>query len=116
MAVSFGAEGKHMRYDNIFWVLIAPALASCACFAFEMSCNFAESWNNRFEEVRRGFEMLGAKAKRENSDVSFPPVPATNYAERVVLVAEQKRRAPGDIRVLFPATLFGTRVLGSGGR
>jgi len=39
-----------MRYDNIFWVLIAPALAACACFAFEMSCNSAESWNNRFEE------------------------------------------------------------------
>jgi hypothetical protein len=57
MVVSFGAEGKHMRYDNIFWVLIAPALASCVCFAFEMSCNLAESWNNRFEEVRRGFEI-----------------------------------------------------------
>jgi hypothetical protein len=69
MAVSFGAEGKHMRYDNIFLVLIAPALASCACFAFETSSNFAESWNNRFEAVRRGFEMLSGKAKREN--VSF---------------------------------------------
>ena len=53
-----------MRYDNIFWLLMAPALASCACFAFEMSCNVAESWNNRFEELRRGFEMLGGKAKR----------------------------------------------------
>ncbi len=60
-----------MRYDNMFWVLIAPALASCACFAFEMSCNFAESWNNRFEEFRRGFEMLGGKARRENNHVSF---------------------------------------------
>ena len=60
-----------MRCDNIFWVLIAPPLASCACFAFEMSCNFAESWNSCFEEVRRGFEMLGGKAKRENNDVSF---------------------------------------------
>ena len=113
MALSFGAEGKHIRYDNIFWVLIAPALASCACFAFEMSCNFAESWNNRFEKVRRGFEMLGDKAKRDNSDISFHQVPATNYAEQVVSVAEQKRRAPHDIRVLFPATLFGTRVPGS---
>jgi len=71
MAVSFGAEGKHMRYDNIFWVLIAPALASCACFAFETSCSFAESWNNRLEEVCRGFEMLSGKAKREKIDVSF---------------------------------------------
>jgi hypothetical protein len=71
MVVSFGSGGKHMRYDNIFWVLIAPALASCGCFAFEMSCNFAESWNNRFEEFRRGFEMLGGKARRENIHVSF---------------------------------------------
>jgi hypothetical protein len=60
-----------MRYDNMFWVLIAPALASCACFAFEMSCNVAESWNNRFEKFRRGFEMLGGKARRENIHVSF---------------------------------------------
>ena len=112
MAVSFGAEGKHIRYDNIFWVLIAPALASCAGFAFEMSCNFAESWNNRFEKVRRGFEMLGGKAKREHRDISFHQLPATNHAERVVLVAEQKRWVPDDIRVLFPATLFGTRVPG----
>jgi hypothetical protein len=112
MAVSFGAERKHMRYDNIFWVLVAPALASCACFAFEMSCNFAESWNNRFEKVRRGFEMLGGKAKREHRDISFHQLPATNHAERVVLVAEQKRWVPDDIRVLFPATLFGTRVPG----
>jgi len=112
MAVSFGAEGKHIRYDNIFWVLIAPALASCAGFAFEMSCNFAESWNNRFEKVRRGFEMLGGKAKCENSELSFHQMPATNHAERAVLVAEQKRWVPDDIRVLFPATLFGTRVPG----
>lgn len=81
-----------MRYDNIFRVLIAPALASCACFAFEMSGNFAESWNNRFEELRRGFEMLGGKAKPTDIQISFQQVPATNYAERVVLVAEQTRR------------------------
>jgi len=92
MAVSFGAERKHMRYDNIFWVLIAPALASCVCFAFEMSCNFAESWNNRFEQVRCGFEMLGRKAKSENIHVSFHHKPATNYRELTILVAEQKRR------------------------
>jgi hypothetical protein len=48
-----------MRYENIFWVLIAPALASGACFALEMSWNFVESWNQRFEDFRRGFEMLG---------------------------------------------------------
>jgi len=60
-----------MRYDNKFWVLIAPALASCACFALEMSCNFGESWNNHFEDFRRGFEMLGGKARRENIRVSF---------------------------------------------
>ena len=73
-----------MRYDNIFWVLIAPALASCECFAFEMSCNFAESWNSRFEEVRRGFENAWS--------LIFHQEPATNYAELIVLVAEQKRR------------------------
>jgi hypothetical protein len=81
-----------MRYDNVFWVLIAPALASCACFAFEMSGNFAESWNIRFEELRRGFEMLGGKAKPTDIHLSFQQVPTTSYAERVVLVAEQKRR------------------------
>jgi len=81
-----------MRYDNMFWVLIAPALASCACFVFEMSGNFAESWNNRFEELRCGFEMLGGKAKPADIQLSFQQVPATNYAERVVLVAEQTRR------------------------
>ena len=80
-----------MRYDNIFWVLIAPALASCACFAFEMGCNFAESWNDCFEEVRRGFEMVGANAKRENIHVSLHEVPATNYAEMGILVADRKR-------------------------
>jgi len=80
-----------MRYDNVLWVLIAPALASCACSAFEMSGNFAESWNNRFEELHRGFEMLGGKAKPTDTQLSFQQVPATNYAERVVLVAEQTR-------------------------
>lgn len=81
-----------MRYDNIFWVLMAPALASCACFAFEMSCNFAESWNNRFEDLRRGFEMLDSKAKPGNIHVSFHQASATNYAELAVLAAQQKRR------------------------
>jgi hypothetical protein len=81
-----------MRYDNIFSVLIAPELASCACFAFEMSRNFAESWNNRFEEFRRGFEMLGGKAKPTDIQLYFQQVPVTNYAERAVLVAEQTRR------------------------
>ena len=60
-----------MRYDNIFWVLMAPSLASCACFAFEMSCNFAESWNNGFDKLRRGFEMLGRKARPEDIHASF---------------------------------------------
>jgi len=37
-AWSYGlAQGKQMRYDIMFWVLIAPALASCACFALEHS-------------------------------------------------------------------------------
>ncbi|HJY92452.1 MAG TPA: hypothetical protein VJ255_19360 [Candidatus Acidoferrum sp.] len=57
-----------------------------------MAGNFAESWNNRFEEFRRGFEMLGGKAKPADIQLSFQQVPATNYAERVVLVAEQTRR------------------------
>jgi hypothetical protein len=79
-----------MKYDNIFWFLMVPALASCACFAFGMSSNFAESWNDRFEGLRRGFEMLGGKARPENG--SFQPVTAKDYAEPVVLVAEQKHR------------------------
>jgi len=65
-----------MRYANLFWVLVAPGLASSGCFAFEMSCSFAESWNSRFEELRRGFAMLGRKAKPENIHVS--PEPARN--------------------------------------
>jgi hypothetical protein len=80
-----------MRYDNMFWVLMAPALASCACFAFEMSCHFAESWNNHFEELRRGFELLG-KAKPGDIPVSFHQTPATSRAELTVLVAEQQSR------------------------
>jgi hypothetical protein len=37
-AWSYGlAQGKQMRYDNMFWVLIAPALAPCARFALEHS-------------------------------------------------------------------------------
>jgi hypothetical protein len=55
----------------MFLVLIAPALGSCDRFAFDMPCNFAESWNSRFEDFRRGFEMLGGKAMRENIQVSF---------------------------------------------
>jgi hypothetical protein len=47
-----------MRYDNMLWVLIAPAFASYACFAFELCCNFAESWNEHFKELRRGVEMV----------------------------------------------------------
>jgi len=80
-----------MRYDNMFWVLMAPSLASCACFAFEMTCHFAASWNGRFEKLRRGFEMLG-KAKPENIPVSFHQAPATSRAELTVFVAEQQRR------------------------
>ena len=80
-----------MRYHNMFWVLMAPTLASCACFAFEMSCHFAESWNNRFEELRRGFEMLG-KTKPENVPVSLHQAPATSHAELTVLVPEQQHR------------------------
>ena len=81
-----------MRCDYMFWALIAPALLSCACCAFEMPGNFAESWNIRFEELRRGFEMLGGKARPTDIHLSLQQVPATSYAERVVLVAEQKRR------------------------
>ncbi len=51
-----------MRYDNIFSVVAAPGLASCACFAFEIFGNFTESWNDRFEAIRHGFEMIGGKA------------------------------------------------------
>jgi hypothetical protein len=80
-----------MRYDNMFWVLMAPALASCACFAFEKFCTFTESWNDSFEEVRRGFEMVGGRGKSGNIHLSFHEVPATNYAEPCVLVADQKR-------------------------
>ena len=79
-----------MRYDNIFWVVAAPGLASCACFAFEMFCNFTELWNDSFEAIRRGFEMIGGKAKRGNFPVFSHEVPSTNYAEASVLVADQK--------------------------
>jgi hypothetical protein len=44
--------------------LLAPALASGACFALEIPSNFVESWNQRFEDFRRGFAMLGGKARR----------------------------------------------------
>ena len=79
-----------MRYDNMFWVLIAPALASCACFAFEMCCTPSGSWNDRFEELRRGFEMLGGKGKGRNH-TAFPEVPVTHNVETRVLVAAHKR-------------------------
>jgi hypothetical protein len=85
-----------MRYDNIFWVVAVPGLASCACFAFEMFCNFTESWNDSFEAIRRGFEMIGGKAKRGNIHVFSHEVPATNYAEASVLVADQKRTPDGN--------------------
>jgi hypothetical protein len=91
VVVSFGAEGKQMRQDNILWVLAAPGLASCACFAVEMLCNFTESWNDSFEAIRRGFEMIGGKAKRGNIHVISHEVAATNQAEASVLAREQKR-------------------------
>jgi hypothetical protein len=91
MVVSFGAEGKLMRYDNIFWVLAAPGLASCACFAFEMFCNFTESWNESFDAIRRGFEMIGGKAKNGNIQMFSHEAPAPNYAEASILVVDQKR-------------------------
>ena len=82
-----------MRYDNIFWALAAPGLASCVCFAFEKFCNFAESWNDRFEGIRRGFEMIGGKVKRGDIHVFSHELPATNYVEASVLVTDQKRAA-----------------------
>lgn len=42
------------------------------------------------ERVTRALEEDG-RAKRENIHVSFVDVPATNYAEAGVLVADQKR-------------------------
>jgi hypothetical protein len=54
-----------MQNKNMLWTLIAPVLASYAFFALSMPCNFAESWNSSFEDIRRGFEMLGGKASRE---------------------------------------------------
>jgi hypothetical protein len=84
MVVSFAVEGKQMRYDNIFWVLAAPGLASCACFAFEGFCSFTESWNASFDTIRRGFEMIGGKPKRG------PQQPQANYPEPKVLVPNQK--------------------------
>ena len=91
MVVSFGAEGKEMRQDNILWVVAAPGLASSACFAVDMLCNFTESWNDSFEAIRRGFEMIGSKAKRGNLHVFSHDVPATNRAEASVLARDQKR-------------------------
>jgi hypothetical protein len=85
------AEGKQMRYDNIFWVVAAPGLASCACFAFEMFCSFTESRNDSFEAIRRAFEIIGGKAKCGNIHVFSHEVPATSYVEASVLVADRKR-------------------------
>jgi hypothetical protein len=82
-----------MRYDNISWVLLAPALASCACFVFEMFCkNFAESWNGSFEELRRGFEAVRGNAHREKKIAAFShAVGTTPYSKAGVLVVDQKR-------------------------
>ena len=80
-----------MRYDNMFWVLIAPALASCACFAFEMFSSPTGSWNDRFEDLRRGFEMVGGKEKPRNTQVALHDVPATHRTSACMAIAEQKR-------------------------
>ena len=104
-----------MRYDNIFWVLTAPTLASCACFASEMFSNFAESWNHCFEELRRGFEMIGGKEERVNSDASFREVRTGNCRNGRVRCGSEAG-ALDDIRALFLAKLLETRELGSGGR
>jgi hypothetical protein len=85
-----------MRNDNIFWVLAAPGLASCACFAFEKFCNFAEWWNDRFEGIRRGFEMIGGKAERGNIPMFSHQVPATNYVDAGVLVADHAHSSDGN--------------------
>jgi hypothetical protein len=85
-----------MRYDNIFWVVAAPGLASCACFVVEKFCNFAESWNDRFEGIRRGFEMIGGKAKRGHIPVLSHQVPATNCVEASVLVAGEAHFLDGN--------------------
>jgi 4-oxalocrotonate tautomerase len=42
------------------------------------------------EEITRTLEQTG-RAKRENIHVAFLDVPATNYAEAGVTVADQKR-------------------------
>ena len=104
-----------MRYDNIFWVLIAPALASCGCFAFEMSCNFAESWNSHFEEVRRGFEMLGGKAN-PRAFTYLSPGAGNELCRTDRFSRGTEAQALDEIRVLVSAMLFGMVVLGSGWR
>ena len=81
-----------MRYDNMLWVLIAPALASFACFAVEMSSNLAESWNNRFEELRCGFANAWRQGEASKRSRILITRTAVNCAERVALVAERKRR------------------------
>jgi hypothetical protein len=100
-----------MRYDNMLWVLIAPALASCACFAVEMSSNFAESWNNRFAELRCGFAMLGGKTKRPNVHASLSP-----ERRRTVQNGGTEAQALVDIRVLIRAMLSRMRARSSGWR
>jgi len=68
-----------MRYLSMFQVVAAAGLASYACFASESFCNFAESWNDHFEALRRGFENIGGKAKSRNIPVfSRQPRPANN--------------------------------------
>jgi hypothetical protein len=48
-----------MWNNNVFWVLIAPGVASCVCFAVE---GFSESWRGFSEGWRRGFEAVGRGA------------------------------------------------------
>ena len=49
-----------------------------------------EQKRNVVERVTKALEEEG-RAKRENIHVSFHDVPATDYAEAGVLVADQKR-------------------------
>lgn len=80
-----------MRYDDMFWVLIAPALASSACFAFEMFCSPTGSWNDRFEELRRGLEMVGGKGKPRNTQVALHEVLTANRTQACAVIAERRR-------------------------
>jgi hypothetical protein len=57
-----------MWNNNIFWVLFAPGVVSCVCFAVEGFCEswrgFSESWRGLSESWRRGFEAVGRSAGR----------------------------------------------------